>query len=201
MRSMTRRGPSDRLSPDEQVKFQDELQSWIMGEIRDGHALWEFGDYSHERNPITAKMSPVLADLFKNKSLWELLLRYFHHAKLTDSCFKQAILFVMAHVRSVNTTNLPDDLFIVQLVGRVHVQLSHLRDIAQYPDKCSYRLSKLNHEQLTLLKGLTSMVTVSDLALPAAPALHPLPAPPLLAPPPRPAIPTWMSKTPLSAIC
>ena len=158
---MFRRGPSDSLSLPQCQSLEADLRAYILGVQSSSEGLWQFGVYGkvfEDGYRFSEKSAPVIEDLLENKKLWTIMLRYFTRGKVKDRYITGAMHNICSSVRRVNNTTLKDALFIVWFNKAVHQSMSHIRELARYPAKFAYRVSKLSAGMKEDLEALCSLV-------------------------------------------
>ena len=124
--------------------------------------MWDFGAYSNEEEPITMKMAPRIEDIIANEELFTICLQHMRRALPVDQYLVAMLADLLTHVKHVNNTRFPDNLFTTHVSQLIHVQISHLRQLRQFPEKYEYRINKLNHQQLQSLHRLTAMISLDN---------------------------------------
>ena len=99
-----------------------------------------------------------MGDFLRNAPLWALLLKYMPSAKVTDSYLADIMQRIRCSMSRTNTSKLTDAMVIVWWKKAVHHSMSHVRELATYPERFRYRVSKLDEYQKIALEELCKKV-------------------------------------------
>ena len=121
-------------------------------------AFGVYGNTFEDGCRFTEKSSLVIGDLLRNAPLWALLLKHMPSAKVTDSYLAGIMQRICCSMRRTNTSKLTDAMFIVWWNKAVHHSMSHVRELATYPELFRYRVSKLDEYQKIALEELYKKV-------------------------------------------
>ena len=88
--------------------------------------------------------SPVITDLQKNQDLLGMILTVILGIRVRSAHLLGPLRLVLQVARGVNTSSLPDELFLLWLARAIHVQIGHLRQLQMYPCRYQHRIEQLN---------------------------------------------------------
>ena len=156
--STPKRGRSDDLDEDAQTSMYRRLLTYCK---RHCDALWEFGPYVSGQ--VNAKKAPILDAIVRNFELFDLLLDFWTHGKMKDMQFKAVMVRVLSDLPCANTLPQYDNqLFVEWLTQRIHIQITHIRDIVRYKARFMHRLASLSPEDMTKMRRLIDKIKCED---------------------------------------
>ena len=94
----------------------------------------------------------------KNNELFEILLIAFQSGHMKDSAVMPVLQDLVEDLPWINTMGCSDELFMVWLSKRLHLQLSHIHDCKKYPNRVVRRVSDLDAESLPSYQKLMDLV-------------------------------------------
>lgn len=167
-----KRGSADNMTTMQQDALCVDLSQYVHNTaIVNGKVLWQFGVYDKDLSARDmAKKAPVISTLIASSDLWSVLLKYSPTARVRDVFFMRAIKHVVAEKQFANTKPYSNEVFCVWWVGCIHVQMSHLRELKQYPLRFQYRISLLSAEQLKLYGAVMNDICTSEFSKAPTPA-------------------------------
>ena len=148
MKRFQGRCAADSLSVMQCHGLQSDLQTWIDSSQQQATVLWRLGMYGEvhvDRDVL--KMAPNIQDLLMNRSLWKLLLAYFPTGRFKDRYLADIVHRLLEHSKKINHTKMEDPMLVTWLCKSVHNSMSHIRSLAIYTDRFSYRINKLSSEE------------------------------------------------------
>lgn len=150
-----KRGPADAVDPESEA----ELVADLKGYCQVTEKLWDFGQYND--GAVDRHKQPILTSLLLNAPLWKILLKYFRNAKMTDSIFIRVMQDVLKDKPDINTMKCDNELFCMWLSKRIHVQMGHLHDCKNYPQKVKHRMAMMDPDQVKRFEDLMACVSTS----------------------------------------
>ena len=134
------------------------MKEFIRLERLVGRALWNFGSDSDEAKPTTENIAPDFAAIISNAHLLTVVLQTMPKAKMRDSYFREVLFRICQVDNTINTTRLPLDMFLVWVVAKTHIMMTHVRDLKRYPAKFEFRVRKFSDPDRKTLTQLLSHV-------------------------------------------
>ena len=158
------RRAADTLSVMQCQALETSLQIWIDTSEQRATVLWRFGMYGEmlfggsSNGGDVLKMAPHIQDLLMNRSLWKLLLTYFPTGRFKDKYIADIVYRLLERFQKINHTKMKDPMFVTWLCKSVHLSMSHIRFLALYTEKFSYRINKLSTAEREQLQEILDLV-------------------------------------------